>query len=98
MGKRGPFTCPAPGCSRTGAMSSIMQHVGSAHPEIKHARAVLYGLVERGEKIGHAAPKNGMSLSKQDTLTAWGRMRWFLSGLAAGLAGVWILVLSSLVK
>ena len=78
-------------------MSSIMQHVGSAHPEIRLPRAVLYGLVERGEKIGHARP-GALLIAERKHAGHTLRLRavWFFLGSAFG-SGL-LLLMSHLAK
>lgn len=81
MGKRQPYTCPYPGCGKTGKLSGLKQHFRDKHREpVPDAR--LESLITNGEQLTMTS-YNQRALSELPA-TVWRRA--FLSGLALGAA------------
>ena len=51
MGKRNPYHCVAPGCTKQGSISALKQHFRDKHGDFDIAESTLKSLIENGAKV-----------------------------------------------
>jgi hypothetical protein len=82
MGKRNPYECIVPGCTKQGSISALKQHFRDKHGDFDIAETTLKSLIENGAKVPMTAtgsPRLGPG--KPST----GGQKQFLYGLVCGM-------------